>query len=170
MSTISVDHICPRYAGATAMDTITLGSGTPLSKYNRVTFDSAVTGPFSDSGDSTSHMQGVITLMGEDVSLYIYPYTFTPTTSESDTAPLILTTRIPAIYLPDNMVKADRISNVILGSTAAADWQLVSISVSRDGDVAFIPSYPITVGGFCTNDGDVHLPGCTISWSIGQTP
>ncbi len=161
----SFDHISPRHGTTTFLDSITLPGNTALNHYQRVSFESAISGPFSAASDaSLITATGIITQLGDQVTLYMNTLNFTATAAASSPAPLALTTAVPAVFRPETGTLTA--SSSFLGGTGANAVQPVSVRVTGAGVVSFVPHLPVSTGGFCTTDGAVTFPSCSVSWPI----
>lgn len=167
MSTISVDRICPRHTTSTDIEALTIGNGDVLSKYERIPFQSIASGPFTDQNDNTTPMTGVITIMGDNASLFLNPYTFTPTAT--DPYRLRLETYIPDKYLPA-IGSNKAIGNIVVCISASNPVRILPtfLEMDYDGNITFYPLYPSTDNGFSTADVNCDIYGCTISWPLSQ--
>ncbi len=173
MSLISTDSIVPRHGTKTNVDALSLGGGSILANYNREAFQSGVSGPFATAGEETNQATGVITLMDNVVTLFMNTFTFTATADASNVSPLILANTIPAVYRPEitDSKAAAAVTNLIMGGVASlSPFTPLYIKVDKDGEVTYGPAYlgsgEISTGGFCTTEGVVILPSCSVSWPI----
>lgn len=166
MSIVSTDQIIPRYCSSVKISDFKINGGSVLDRYLSIPYTSLATGPFTDATtDNTEAITGVLNIMGDQVTLILDPYTFTPTVDDTEPAPLTLSTPIAGSYAP---YLDSGVSNVFMASSAGFTIGMVSVGMNGggDGDIEYTPQYPITTGGFSTSDGAVNLPGVSLSWRL----
>ena len=166
MSVVSVDSIIPRHSSSVNISNFRVNGGAVLNRYLSIPYSSLATGPFTDATtDNTVPVTGVLNIMGDQVTLILDPYTFTPTIDASSAAQLTLSTDISSTYAPALDVG---VSNVFMAYSANVTVGMVAVGMNGGGSgtIVYTPQYPITTGGFCTNDGEVNLPGTSMTWKI----